>query len=111
LIKFLLLKKSFFEAVALGLSDDKSSASMLAASIALHQPAESIALLLACLKTTMPISNVVKLLSLYSIVGPLGVTAGVLISKSSNPLIEAVFVALTAGTFVYVGATEVTLTI
>lgn len=98
---------SFFETVALGLTNDKPSALMLAASIALHQPAESIALLLACLKTSLSMSSIIKLLSVYSIVGPLGVMSGVLISKVSSPLIEALVVAVTAGTFLYVGATEI----
>ena len=98
---------SLFENVALGLTTDRPSAAMLAASIALHQPAESIALLVACLKTSMSTSSIVKALGLYSIVGPLGVVAGVLISKISNPVVEAIVVALTAGTFLYVGATEV----
>jgi zinc transporter 1/2/3 len=46
-------------------------------------------------------------LALFSMVGPLGVTAGVLISKIATPLMDAIIVAITAGTFLYVGATEV----
>ena len=45
---------SLFETMALGLANDRTSAVMMAASIGLHQPAESIALLVAFLKTSMP---------------------------------------------------------
>ena len=98
---------SLFETVALGLATDRQSAAYMAASIGLHQPAESIALLIAFLKTDMPVSSIVKWLTLFSFVGPIGVTCGVLIQKVSSPLVQAVVVALTAGTFLYLGATEV----
>ena len=93
--------------MALGLANDWTSAVMMAASIGLHQPAESIALLVAFLKTSMPRPQVMRWLALFSMVGPLGVTAGVLISKIATPLMDAIIVALTAGTFLYVGCTEV----
>lgn len=98
---------SLFETVALGLAVDKKSALYMAASIGLHQPAESLALLIAFLKTDMPISSIVSWLTLFSFVGPAGVLSGVLIQKVSSPLVQAVVVALTAGTFLYLGATEV----
>lgn len=98
---------SLFETVALGLATDRQSAAYMAASIGLHQPAESIALLIAFLKTNMPISSIVRWLTLFSFVGPIGVTCGVLIQRVSSPLVQAVVVTLTAGTFLYLGATEV----
>jgi zinc transporter 1/2/3 len=44
---------SLFETVALGMASDSRSAVMMASSVALHQPAESLALLVAFLKTSM----------------------------------------------------------
>lgn len=98
---------SIFETIALGLAADKSSVFYMATSIGLHQPAESIALLIAFLKTNMPTRTIVSWLSLFSLVGPLGVTIGIFIKKVSAPLTQAIIVALTAGTFLYLGATEV----
>jgi zinc transporter 1/2/3 len=37
----------------------------------------------------------------------LGVAAGVLVNKLAPPFVDALVVALAAGTFVYVGATEI----
>ena len=98
---------SLFETMALGIATDKTSALMMAASIGLHQPAESIALLVAFLKTSLTVPQIMKWLALFSCVGPLGVGLGVLISKIATPYMDAVIVAITAGTFLYVGATEV----
>lgn len=98
---------SFFEAAALGLATDFSSAFMMAASIGLHQPAESIALLIAFLKTDTSERGILVCLTAFSCVALLGVAAGILISAVANPYLEAIVVAITAGTFIYVGATEV----
>lgn len=103
----ILFDYSLFETLALGFSSNGTSAVMLASSIALHQPAESIALLVAFLKTSMSTPEIIKWLSFYSIVGPLGVSLGVFISRIASPIVEGIMIAATAGTFLYVGATEV----
>ena len=43
-------------------------------------------------------------------IGPIGVSLGILISKIATPFAEAIIMALTAGTFIFVGATEVMMT-
>lgn len=55
-----------------GIATDHSSAFLMAASIGLHQPAESLALLVAFLKTNMPTASIMKWLGIFSLVGPLG---------------------------------------
>lgn len=70
---------SLFEALALGLAADTTATTLLSASIALHQPAESLSLLIAFLRTSLPTSDVIKWLSFYSFVGPLGVILGKLL--------------------------------
>ena len=93
--------------MALGIARDKTSATFMAASVALHQPAESLALLVAFLKSGMPTASIVKWLGLFSLVGPLGVCLGIYLSRVATPLVDAAVVAATAGTFMYVGMTEV----
>ena len=98
---------SLFETMALGIANDHTSAIMMSLSIALHQPAESMALLVAFLKTSMPKPLITKWLGLFSGVGIFGVCLGLAISKVSSPFADAILVAITAGTFLYVGATEI----
>ena len=50
------------------------------------------------------------LILLRSMIGPIGVSLGILISKIATPFAEAIIMALTAGTFIFVGATEVIIT-
>lgn len=51
--------------------------------------------------------QIAVLLGLFSLVGPAGLGLGLLAKRSLGGLVEPVLVALTAGTFLYVGATEV----
>ena len=95
------------ETAALGVQSSKRSAYLLAASIGLHQPAESVALLIALVKAGLGKRRICALLGLFSAVGPIGLAAGVLVKEVAGGMVEPLLVALTAGTFIYVGATEV----
>jgi len=98
---------SILEMVSLGLANNFGDAALLSLSIGLHQPAESVALLVAFLKTGMKPRQIVTYLSIFSMVGPLGVGLGMLLNEFATPLADAIMLAIVAGTFVYVGATEV----
>lgn len=98
---------SFCESAALGLATDFTSAYMMAACVALHQPAESLALLVSFLKSGMSHRNIALWLSGFSAVALVGVAAGVVVNGIASPRVEAIIMAITAGTFIYVGATEV----
>jgi len=98
---------SVLEMTALGLADTFSDSALLSLSIALHQPAESIALLVAFLKSGMPKDEIFKFLSVFSMMGPIGVVVGMVVNEFAAPIIDAIMLAAVAGTFIYVGATEV----
>lgn len=98
---------SIFETMALGLSDTPLQSGLLATSIALHQPAESIALLVSFLKSGLSEAQTTKYLSFFSGVGMLGVLLGLAVNTLAADIWDSVFVALAAGTFIYVGCTEI----
>lgn len=98
---------SILEMTALGLADTFGDSALLSLSIALHQPAESIALLVAFLKSGMPKPEIIKFLSVFSCMGPIGVAIGMAVNNFASPVVDATMLAVVAGTFVYVGATEV----
>lgn len=98
---------SILEMTALGLADTFGDSAILTLSIALHQPAESIALLVAFLKSGLSKSEIIWFLSIFSSMGPIGVALGMAVNEFAAPIVDAVMIAVVAGTFVYVGATEV----
>jgi zinc transporter 1/2/3 len=73
----------------------------------LHQPAESVALLVALVKAGLPKRRVALLLGCFSAVGLVGLGGGLLAKEAAGGAVEPLLVALTAGTFLYVAATEV----
>jgi len=98
---------SILEMTALGLARTFGDSALLTLSISLHQPAESIALLVAFLKSGMPKNDIIKYLSVFSMMGPIGVAIGMAVNEFASPIIDSIMLAIVAGTFVYVGATEV----
>lgn len=98
---------SVLEMTALGLANTFGESALLSLSIALHQPAESIALLVAFLKSGLPKSDIIRYLSIFSAMGPCGVALGMAVQEFAAPIVDAAMLAIVAGTFVYVGATEV----
>lgn len=98
---------SILEMMALGLSDSFGDCAILTLSISLHQPAESIALLVAFLKSGMPKGDIIRFLSVFSCMGPIGVAIGMAVNEFAAPIVDSIMLAIVAGTFVYVGATEV----
>jgi len=98
---------SVFETMAVGLCGTALEASLLAFSILLHTPAESVALLVSFLKSGLPQSQVALLLTIFSLVGPFGLGTGIVVSRFAGKIVDAVLIALTSGTFIYVGATEI----
>lgn len=73
----------------------------------LLQPAESIALLVAFLKSGMPKNQIIVFLSIFSLMGPIGCGLGIVVNEFADPIVDSIMLAVVAGTFVYVGATEV----
>ena len=98
---------SILEMMALGLADTFSDSALLTLSISLHQPAESIALLVAFLKSGLSHAQIITFLSVFSCMGPIGVGLGMLVNEYAAPIVDSIMLAIVAGTFVYVGATEV----
>jgi len=98
---------SILEMTAMGLANTFGDTALLSASIALHQPAESIALLIAFLKSGMPKDQIAKYLSVFSAMGPIGVATGMIVNEFAAPIVDSIMLATVAGTFIYVGATEV----
>mmetsp|Transcript_45195 Transcript_45195/g.52939 ORF Transcript_45195/g.52939 Transcript_45195/m.52939 type:complete len:97 (+) Transcript_45195:70-360(+) len=55
----------------------------------------------------MPRKQILRFLSVFACMGPIGVLLGMAVKGFAAPIVDAVMLAIVAGTFVYVGATEV----
>tara|TARA_B110000305_G_C19375208_1_gene606588 strand:- start:724 stop:1053 length:330 start_codon:yes stop_codon:yes gene_type:complete len=61
----------------------------------------------AFLKSGMPKKEIFYFLSAFSCMGPIGVAIGMAVNEFAAPIVDAFMLATVAGTFIYVGATEV----
>lgn len=103
---------SILETMALAVARSKPAAGLLAISIAVHQPAESVAILVALLRAGFSGRRLWRFLLTFTAMGPLGAVLGLGLHRwfagsAAAGALDGALVALTAGTFVYVGATEV----
>ncbi len=64
-------------------------------------------MLVSFLKSGMPKDEILKYLSAFSAMGPIGVAIGMAVKEFAAPIVDAIMLATVAGTFIYVGATEV----
>jgi zinc transporter 1/2/3 len=55
----------------------------------------------------MPKGQIMQFLSIFSCMGPIGVSIGMAVNEFAAPIVDAIMLAVVAGTFIYVGATEV----
>lgn len=97
---------AIFEGIATGLEKRFSTCINLCISIWLHKFAASMSISVAMQKNQFPFKTLFGLISIFSLATPLGVTIGIIVSNSPG-MVEIVFTSLAAGTFLYIGASEV----
>ncbi len=106
LIAFAMLSlHAFLESAALGLSQDFSIIIMLGLAILAHKWAECFALAIQLAKSTLSSKVSLIYFLIFALIAPLGIFVGGYASDKvqSLPLLEPTFVALAAGTFLYLG--------
>ena len=97
---------ALFEGIALGLMNTWSESLNMMIAIFIHKGAASMSLAISLKRSFDEFSTLLKLMLLFSIFTPIGVSLGLLLSKTSE-MIEIVFVSLSGGTFIYVACSEV----
>ena len=97
---------SFFEGIALGvLNEDKEIFYMLLA-IAFHKWVEAISIGINLSKSILDKELLYLLIIMFSLTTPFGIILGILLEKTGK-ITEAIFLAFSAGTFLYISASEV----
>lgn len=106
LIAFAMLSlHAFLESAALGLSEDFSIILMLALAIFAHKWAESFALAIQLAKSALSHRIALLYFLVFALIAPTGILLGGYVSEQMPqlPLLGPIFLALAAGTFLYLG--------
>ena len=96
---------AFLESAALGLSTNFTIVVMLAIAILAHKWAESFALAIQLTKSTLSPKMGIVYFLMFALVAPVGIFLGGYASEQVEhlPLLGPTFLALAAGTFLYLG--------
>ena len=100
-----LVVHSIFEGIACGLLDTKSSVITLCVAILIHNIPAALALAIKLQGVNKWISFLLMLAFITS--SPLGIAVGISLSNLAYPAVEGAFLAISSGTFVYIGCTEI----
>jgi len=95
-----------FEGTALGVQKNLNETIFLGIAIISHKWAESLTLGMSFTKSNTDKNTFLKMILLFAIFTPIGIISGVLLVRTSE-LVQGTFLAISAGTFLYVSASEV----
>lgn len=111
LLVLVLAIHSFVEGAAIGISTSFAAAFMIYFAVVVHKGSESMALASNLHRYTIPIRSITKIIFFFSLVTPLGILGASLIEHivqmRAGEILEAVFNAVAAGTFLYLGTVHV----
>ena len=98
---------SLFEGIAVGLAPDFQQATFICLAIVMHKGAAAMALGIANQKAFPDRDNfIIGLIFVFSLMTPIGIIIGMFVEGSSK-ILELLFNSLAAGTFIYIGCSEV----
>ncbi|OMJ85679.1 hypothetical protein SteCoe_12952 [Stentor coeruleus] len=100
-----LVVHSIFEGIAGGLLNSKTSVISVCVAILIHNVPAAVALGIKLENATRKLSILLMLLFITS--SPLGMAIGISLSDLQFPIIKAIFLSISAGTFLYIGCTEI----
>jgi solute carrier family 39 (zinc transporter), member 1/2/3 len=98
---------SFFEGLALGLCTTFANTMGIFIAILVHKGVAGMSLGISLMKTFPDNGRMIKsLVFCFAVSSPVGIFIGMLIASASD-LVQVIFTSLAAGTFVYIGCSEV----
>jgi len=95
-----------FEGIALGLQDKPRDMFYMLLAIAFHKWVEALSIGIHLNKSQIDKETVIKLIVCFSLMTPVGCILGICLSGIST-LLEASFLSISAGSFIYISASEV----
>ncbi len=105
-LAIILVIHSLTEGAALGIGDTSSETIMLFIAIIAHKSSDSFALCMVLMRYRFTLKYIVIIISLFALMTPIGIGIGTIIESlamtTHNQLIQALFNAFAAGTFIYI---------
>ena len=98
---------AIFEGIAFGLLNEIETAWQLGIGIMLHEVTAAIALGTSLSKTGFTLKQMLVILSLFTLLTPIGIIVGMVINNATNAIVDVIFMAISIGTFLYVACGEV----
>lgn len=96
-----------FECLALGIQTDFKNTLFLFIALMIHKWAEAFALGIFFVQAKLSQKHYFMLITFFSLVGPVGVFLGILLSTTASECVEGIFLSISTGTFLYVACSEV----
>lgn len=96
-----------FEGLALGVEGDLANTINIVIAILIHKGAAGLSMGISLAKSFDQFGFVAKLLLIFSLATPFGVTVGIIVAKELSDTYEIVFASIAAGSFVYISCSEV----
>ena len=69
--------------------------------------AEALSLGITFVKTNIKFKNYLTMIIIFSLISPFGILIGLLATLSESKIIEAIFLGITSGTFIYISICDV----
>jgi len=99
---------SIFEGIVLGVQDDQTGTISLMIALVCHKPITTLFVGIVMVKEKVPLKWFVFLATVTCVAAPIGIGIGLLIMESEAPeILFATLTALAAGSFIYIGTTEI----
>ena len=96
-----------FECLALGIQTVYKNTFFLFIALMIHKWAEAFALGILFVKAKFSKKFYYLIITLFAIVGPIGVAVGIVLAATAGELVEGIFLSISTGTFLYVSCSEV----
>ena len=96
-----------FEGMALGIQSSIEGTLFLFMAIAAHKWAASLTLGISFVKAKVSKKQLVLMVLIFALIGPVGVALGLILSTTANEYVEGIFLAISTGTFLYISCSEV----
>ena len=96
-----------FECLALGIQTNFKNTLFLFIALMIHKWAEAFALGIFFIQAKLSKKHFYLLILLFSLIGPIGVIIGTILSANASEFIEGIFLSISTGTFLYVACSEV----